>query len=392
VTRLPHSSNDRACQQLPGEGSSRAVGRSVLIIGAAAGLVALIAVMRFGASASPPPGRKDAPFTVEVTTAQVQAMPVLLQSVGQVVSGHSVTVRPEASGMLKRVFFAEGQFVSAGQRLFLIEPAPYEAALAATKAAAQSAAANADRFAALIERAYVTPQDYRNARAIADQTEAAYRQAQINLSHTDIRAPIAGRTGSLAVQAGNVLTAADAPQLVTINEMQPIDVQFSIPQQFLSRVREFNTQRPLKVSIASEDGARDLDTGALVFIDNTVNSSTGTVTLKARLPNAHEQLWPGQYVRVDLQLTVEPRAVVVPQTAIQTGQNGNYVYVVDDGIAEERRVSVDRQAGGLAVISEGVTGGERVVVRAPRNLRAGAAVIASGSAAAPAAAVTLPAT
>src|SRR5258708_2774266 len=231
--------------------------------------------------------------------------------------------------MVKEGFLTEGQSVSTGQRLFQIDPAPFDAVLACTKAAAETATGNEDRVEGLAKKGYAIVQDYRNARALADQAQAAYRQAQINLSYTDLHAPIAGRTGSVTVKSGNVVSPADVAQLVVINEMRPIQVQFSIPQQFVARVRQYQARPGNKVTISGDKGEGKLDEGALVFIDNTINTNTGTIMLKARLPNEREQLWPGQYVNVSMQLTVEPKAMVVPQTAIQTGQNGNFVYVVE---------------------------------------------------------------
>ncbi len=292
--------------------------------------------------------------------------------------------------MLKQVLFKEGELVSKGQHLFVIEAAPFEAALASAKAVADNAKGNADRLETVAKKGYVTEQDYRNVRAMAEQTHAAYQQALINLSYTDLRAPITGRTGAVTVKSGNIVSPSDALPLVTINEMQPILVQFNIPQQSLSRVRQYQAQRPIKVSITDDKGGANLDQGSLVFIDNGVNPNTGTITLKAQLPNAHEQLWPGQYVTVNLQVTVEPKAVVVPQTSIQTGQNGNFVYIVEQGHVAVSDVRVDRQMGNLAVLSQGLLGSEQVVVRAPRDLRLGTKVTASKEGAAPPAEITLP--
>ena len=334
---------------------------------------------------------KDEALAVEVIAARVQPMPVLLQSVGQVVSQHTVQIRPQISGMLKQVFFKEGQSVSKGQRLFQIEPAPFEAALASAKAASENTKGNADRLEAIAKKGYVTQQDYLNARALADQAESAYLQAQINLSYADIRAPIGGRTGSVTIKSGNIVSPADAAQLVTINEMQPILVQFSIPQQFLGRVRQYQVRPGISVSIADDKGVGKLDEGTLVFIDNAVNTSTGTVTLKAQMPNDREQLWPGQYVDVSMQLTVEPKAVVVPQAAIQAGQNGNYVYVMAQGKAESRDVTVDRQVGDLAVLAAGLAGNEQVIVKVPRNLRSGMKIAPAAAVTSLPAEVTLPA-
>ena len=171
--------------------------------------------------------------------------------------------------------------------------------------------------------------------------------------------------------------------------MQPILVQFSVPQQFLARVRQYQASPGIRVSINDDRGVGTLDEGTLVFIDNAVNTNTGTITLKARMPNIREQLWPGQYVNVSMQLTVEPKAVVVPQTAIQTGQNGNYVYIVEQGKAQTRDVTVDRQMGDLGVLSTGLAGNEQVIVKVPRDLRSGIKVTPAPGVSIPAE-ITLP--
>lgn len=334
--------------------------------------------------------KEEASLSLELTQARVQPMPVILQSVGQVVSQHMVQIRPQVSGMLKQVLFKEGELVLKGQHLFLIETAPFEAALASAKAVADNAKGNADRLETVAKKGYVTEQDYQNVRAMAEQTQAAYQQALINLSYTDLRAPIAGRTGTVTMKSGNIVSPSDSLPLVTINEMQPILVQFSIPQQSLSRVRQSQEQHAIKVSVTDDKGVANLDQGNLVFIDNGVNPNTGTITLKAQLPNAHEQLWPGQYVTVNLHVTIEPKSIVVPQTSIQTGQNGNFVYIVEQGKVAVRDVRVDRQMDKLAVLSHGLLGSEQVIVRAPRDLRVGVKVTASKGGDAPAAEITLP--
>ncbi|MGH8370025.1 MAG: efflux RND transporter periplasmic adaptor subunit, partial [Gammaproteobacteria bacterium] len=211
--------------------------------------------------------RSVSSLMVDTALATRQAMPVLLQSVGQVQPEHSVQIRPQVSGVLKNVLFTEGQTVHAGQALFQIDPAPYSAALASAKSAWESAKANADRMAPLASRDYVTPQEYQDARSAADQAQAAYQQAQINLGYTNIRAPITGRTGSLAVKAGNVVGPSDTAPLVVINQMQPILVQYTIPQQQLPDVRHYQDSHGVTVSITREDGSGDLGAGKLVFID-----------------------------------------------------------------------------------------------------------------------------
>jgi multidrug efflux system membrane fusion protein len=367
--------------------------RRTKIVVAALGLVlGLLVVLRLAAISRPIPTqpKEEAALSVETIAARIQPMPVFLRAAGEVVSEHMVQIRPQISGMLKQVFFTEGQYVSRGQRLFQIEPAPFEAALGSARAAAENATGNADRLEAIAKKGYVTQQDFRNARALASQAEAAYKQAQINLAYTEVRAPISGRTGSVTVKSGNVVSPTDAAQLVVINEMQPIQVQFNIPQQYLGRVRQYQARPGIKVTVFGDQGAGKLDEGVLVFIDNAVNANTGTVTLKARLPNEREKLWPGQYVDVSMQLTVEPKAVVVPQTAIRTGQGGNFVYVVVQGRAEVRGVKVDRQVGDLAVLAAGLVGNEQVIARAPRGLRSGMKIVPADSVALLPAEVTLP--
>jgi len=329
-------------------------------------------------------------LTVAMGTAKVQPMPLTLTAVGQVDSEHAVQIRPQISGMLKEVYFTEGQNVAAGQKLFLIDPAPFEAALISAKATWENAKANADRLEPLAKQDFATPQEYENARATADQAEAAYKQAQINLSYTDIRAPIAGRTGSLAVKSGNIVAPTDTLPLVAVNQMQPIQVQFQLAQQFLPQVRDYDAKHSLKVQVTREDGTGNLDQGKLVFIDNAVNTATGTVMFKASLPNQQEQLWPGQYVGVTLQLALQQGAVVVPQSAVLTGQQGNYIYVVKDGVASQQDVKVDRQIGELAVISAGLKGGEQIVTEVPRNLRPGLHVTAATAGDEPAPQINVP--
>jgi RND family efflux transporter MFP subunit len=365
--------------------------RRTRLLGVLGLMVAAAAFIRFAMTPrAPSVAAYEKALPVEVTVARIQPMPVVLQSVGQVLSQHTVQIRPQVSGMLKQVFFKEGQFVSKGQPLFQIEPAPFEAALTSARAASENAKGNADRLETIAKKGYVTQQDYLNARALADQAEAAYKQAQINLSYTDLRAPIAGRTGSVTVKSGNIVSPTDAAQLVAINEMQPILIQFNIPQQFLARVRQYQTRPGISVRISDDKGVGKLDEGVLVFIDNAVNTNTGTITLRAQVPNQHEQLWPGQYVDVNMQLTVEPKAVVVPQTAIQTGQTGYFVYVMAQGKAQATEVKVDRQVGDLAVLSAGLVGGEQVVLRVPRDLRAGMRITPAAAGTSLPAEVTLP--
>ncbi len=318
--------------------------------------------------------RTEKPLTVETAKARIQPMPISLQTVGQVLPEHSVQLRPQVGGMLQAVYFSEGDSVKKGQKLFRIDPAQYETAVVAARAEWEYAKEQAQRLAPLAGKEYVTTQEYDTARAAVDQAQAALKQAEINLAYTDIRAPISGRTGSIAVKPGNLVAPTDAAPLVVINQMQPVLVQYSIPQQNLEDLRRYQARHSIHIFITHEDGSGDLDQGELAFIDNTVNTDTGTVLLKARAKNAQEQLWPGQYVGVRTRLAMQSDALVVPQTAIQTGQDGNFVYVIEQGSAAIRPVQVNRQVDDLAVIDSGLKADETVVTRVPRNLRPGAKV------------------
>ncbi len=350
-----------------------------IIVAVIAGLGALV-VWRIADNGGTAKGKRpDQPLVVEMAAARVQPMPIVLQAVGQVQSEHSVQIRPQVSGVLQAVYFAEGDAVQKGQKLFRIDPSPYQTALTAARAQYEYAQEQARRLQPLAGKEYVTTQEYDTARAAVDQAQAALQQAEINLAYTEISAPIAGRTGSLGAKSGNLVAPTDSAPLVTINQMKPILVQYSIPQQSLAELRRYQAQRSIRIFITHEDGSGDLGKGELVFIDNTVNTDTGTVLLKARVPNAHEQLWPGQYVGVRTQFAIQPDAVVVPQTAVQTGQAGNFVYVVAQGAAAIRAVQVDRQLNDLAVIASGLKEGETVVTRAPRNLRPGSKVVSAAA-------------
>ena len=337
-------------------------------------LAALVAWRVAGNSGGGKGGR--APHALQVDTVQVKAqpMPLSLQAVGQVQSEHGVLIRPQVSGLLQRVYFKEGQTVNKGERLFLIDPSTYRAAVDSARSAWQNAKSQQDRLAPLATRDYVTPQEYETARAAAEQAQAALTQAEINLAHTEITAPITGRSGSLSVKAGNLVAPTDAAALVSINQMSPILVQYTLPQTDLPLLQQYQAQHGIRVFVTHEDGSGDLGSGDLVFVDNTINADSGTVMLKARLDNSAQKLWPGQYVGVRTQLAMQAGALVVPMTAVLSGQDGNYVYVVEQGKAATRPVKVDRQVGALAVVASGLKAGETVVSRVPRNLRPGLAV------------------
>lgn len=315
--------------------------------------------------------RAAPPLSVATELATIKSMPIQLLAVGQVQSEHTVNIQPQITGVLQQVYFTEGQNVRAGQPLFLIDPKPYEAALASAKASYLAAKTQADREKPLAAKGYVSPQQYESSVATAAQTQAAMQQAQINLSYTRIVSPIDGLTGNLAVKSGNVVSPTNTAPLVTINQMKPILVQYNLAQQFLPQIRKYHAEHDIRVFISNEDGSGQRGEGNLVFIDNTVNTATGTVLFKAEVPNTEIQLWPGEYVGVNTRLALQADAVTIPNSAVQSGQNGNFVYEIVDGVAKVQNITVNRVVGNLAVVSAGLKGGERVVTQVPRSLRPG---------------------
>jgi multidrug efflux system membrane fusion protein len=331
---------------------------------------------------------RDRPIAVKTVTAKVQPMPVIVEAVGTVEPEHSVAVRAQVNGVLEQVLFREGDKVQKGQLLFRIDDRALRAALDQARAALardqaqlREAEAQRERLKPLAEREYITRQEYAQALASAEALAASVgvdraqvEAARVQLGYSEIRAPITGRTGSLAVKAGNLVSAAATTPLVVINSIQPVRVAFNIPQAYLEEVRHQAGSGGMRVQISREQGGATVAEGEVVFIDNTVNPETGTVLLKARIPNTDETLWPGEFIAARLVLKVEPNAVVVSAAAVRPGQNGSYVFVVEEARARLQPVKVSRQVEDLAVIAEGLEGGEAVITEIPYDLAPGKTV------------------
>lgn len=336
---------------------------------------------------------RGGPIPVRTVTPKRQPMPVIIDAIGTVEAEHSVAVRPQTSGVLTEVRFKEGDYVKEGQVLFLIDPRPAAAAVAQSRAAlvrdeAQLAQARAqeERLRPLIEKDYITRQEYEVAATTAKSLEAtvnankaALEQAQLQLAYSRIVAPIAGRTGSLAVKAGNLVAAGTGgTPLVVINRTRPILVALAVPQRYLNDVRQYWGTPDLKVEIATDRGGATLVEGKLVFIDNAVNPSTGTILLKAQVKNDKEELWPGQFLAARIVLRVEQDAMVLPEGAVQPGQEGHYVFAVRDGRARVVPIVIDRQISDQVVISEGLKGDEQIVIDVPPTLAPNSPVTLGG--------------
>ena len=336
-------------------------------------------------------GKKDAPpnppVPVAVATAERRSVPFELAANGTVEPIKTVAVQAQVAGILQKVAFKEGDEVKQGQILFQLDPRPYRAALeqaqallARDSATAANAVQDVKRYEALAEKQYVTAQQFAEvqttaaaARATLAGSKAAAEQAGLNLQFATIRAPISGRTGSLLIREGNLVRTNAAQPLVTINQIRPILVRFSVPAPNLPLIQE-HLGKDIVVR-ANAAGGGDPSEGTLSFVDNAVDTATGTILLKGRFPNDDGVLWPGAFVNVRLQLYVESNALVVPAAAVVNGQQGSFVYVIQqDSSAATRAVTVSRTAGDLAVVTGDLQPGDRVVTDGQLRLRQGAKV------------------
>lgn len=348
------------------------------------------------------------PVSVVLATAAIRTVPVTIPAVGTAEAIQRVDVRAQISGQLQQVLFRQGDDVRKGQPLFAFDPRPFEAALKQAEAVVardtaqlNDAQAQRDRLKHLFDRGLI-PRDQMetqtaSAAALAatlDADKAQVEQARLNLQYTRISSPITGRTGALDVHAGDIISANAATPLVTINQLSPIDVSFSVPARLLSQIRRYQAQGPLVVTAVaqpdvlpgavarpSDDEAEGgagapITNGRLTFIDNVVDAKTATILLKATFENDRRLLWPGLFVQVTLQLDTEPDALVIPAVAVQASQRGQYVYVVKpDQTVEMRDVQVERQQGDLSIISSGLKNGEQVVTEGQLRLTPGAKVV-----------------
>lgn len=320
--------------------------------------------------------------------------------IGTVQPLQSVTVRTRVDGQLLRLGFTEGQDVRQGQLLAQIDPRAYQAQLeqvlaqkARDEASLSAAQKDLDRYATLVNQGSIQRQALDAQQATVGQLRAALLadQAQIDnarvqLSYTSIVAPISGRTGLRQVDAGNLVRATDANGLVVINQIDPIAVVFTLPDDSFPAVNDAlrrSGARPLTAVAVSRSDGSALATGRLLLVNNRIDSTNGTFQLKAEFPNPQHRLWPGQYVSVQLAIGEDRDALTVPATAIQRGPNGLYVYVVRaDGTAEQRPVRTASRSGPVAVVLSGLQDGERVVSEGQLRISPGARVVAAGAAAA----------
>jgi multidrug efflux system membrane fusion protein len=379
-----------------------------------------ILIAQVGCNTAPPAGkgfgRGAFPATpVTVATAEMRDVPVQVRQIGAVEAVSVIAVKAQIGGELTKVLFREGDDVRTGQQLFEIDPRPYQqaidqaqAAIAKDEALIAQAQANlardtvqtanakeqAERYAALAKEGliskdqnstYQTTFNSQNEALRADEAainsakaslnvdRAALETAKLNLGYCSIRSPIDGRAGSLLVQAGNLVKANDTGALVNINQVQPVYVTFSVPEQLLNEIRSYSKDNPIPVTVVISP-ERSV-TGKLTFIDNSVDNSTGTIKLKAEFPNADRSLWPGQFVNVVMTLRTLRGVTVVPSEAVQSGQAGQFVFVVKpDRTVANRPVKLGQSIDNQIVVESGISPGDTVVTDGQLRLVPGAPV------------------
>lgn len=352
---------------------------------------------------------------IRAAPATKKEMPVQQPAVGKVEPIHSVQVKAQVSGPVVQVLFSEGELVEKGQMLFIIDQRPFEvslrqaqanlakaqaqleqakASLARDSAQAENARIILERDKMLIDKKMISPEEYDKSKTdaaalkavvAADEAnikssleaigaaKASIDQAALELEYTTVRAPISGRTGSVLVKEGNLVRGNDSTPMVIINQLAPIYVSFSMPEKYLAAIRNYHSQGPVNVIAAPPESGVNPSSGVLSFIDNIVTK--GTIALKARFENQDGALWPGQFVQVVLKMAVNADALVVPSRAVQTGQQGTYVYVVSpENKAEFRKVTPGDTVDDMTVIEDGLAPDEIVVTDGHLRLRSDSTV------------------
>jgi multidrug efflux system membrane fusion protein len=328
------------------------------------------------------------PAPVVVAAVAPRAVPITLGVIGNVEAYSTVSIKSRIDGQLVSAAFQEGQIVHKGDLLFSIDPRSFEAlvqqaeaTLARDHAQLEGAKADLARYTRLSKSGYSSEQQFEQQRATTkaleatiQADEAALEIAKLQLEYTQIKSPIDGRTGNILIKPGNLVKANDTNAIVVINQTEPIYVSFAVPEQNLAEIKQRLAEGKIRVE-AHVPGSDKVDTGEITFINNAVDASTGTIQIKATFANADERLTPGQFVEVTIYLSVLQNALVVPSEAIQSGQNGLYVFVVKpDRTAESRPVVTGPSVDGFTVVSRGLQAGEQVVTEGQLRVVPGAKV------------------
>jgi multidrug efflux system membrane fusion protein len=338
--------------------------------------------------------RGPAAVPVSVTSAIQKSIPVRLQAIGNVEAFSTVSIKARVDGQINSVNFKEGQELRKGEVLFRIDARPYEATLKQAEANALRDAAARDqalsqerRYKELLEKNFISKEAYaqiatnaQTAEATARASQAALENARLNVEYCTIVSPLDGYAGKVLLQVGNLVKANDVSPLVIINQVRPIYVNFAVPEQTLGSLRGYMASGPLAVEVTLSGEANVLAEGRLIFVDNAVDPTTGTIKLRGQFDNKDASLWPGQFVNVRVRLFDQTDAILIPARSVQTGPEGQYVYVVKaDKTAELRKVTVERSEGEQVVV-KGLAKDEQVVTRGALRLAPGVRVeIRSGT-------------
>ncbi|HEX4273531.1 MAG TPA: efflux RND transporter periplasmic adaptor subunit [Rhizomicrobium sp.] len=333
---------------------------------------------------SAPKAKRITSAPVKVGTVDVANMSVIERTIGTVLANSTVSVNARIQGQMTKAFFKEGDMVKAGAVLFQIDPRPYQAIYDNALASMATAKAKADRYGRLKAQNAIAGQDFDDAQAAYLEAKAAVESARLNVEYTTIRAPVSGKTGPMLVQPGNMVAASTASTsavpLVTLNEIQPVKISLSLPQSDLPRIQEMQRTKGLTVTIALHDagGAADIQV-PVNFISNAVSGGTGTIELRATYANADMALVPGQLVDVVVALSEIPHAKLVPREAVNTGPDGQFVYAVKDGTAQQVPVKVQFDDGVNDAVSGDLKKGDQVITDGQLRVIPGAKVSITGA-------------
>lgn len=362
----------RLCPAIRSRAKRLPLSRSTLVVGAA------VTLLLAGCSKSAPDAKRGAtgPAPVHAGKAERKVMPLTLDAIGTVEPSRTASIRSQVTGTLMKIDFREGQDVQQGDLLFEIDPRPFqnslrsaEAELARNRVQLENSRAQAARYRSLNAESAISKEQFQtvedNERTASAQVlsgEAAVGNAKLQLEYCSIRAPIAGRTGAFGAHEGDLISASSNAPLVVVHQLSPTYVSFGIPQQYLADIAKYRSEGAISISATPTGTDTTPEKGELTFVDNAVDTSTGTVKLKGTFPNENHRLWPGQFVTVRMMLA-NPEVLTVPSSAIQSDQSGQHVFVIkSDKTAEFRPVTVERTTTSDAVITKGLTAGETVVI------------------------------
>jgi multidrug efflux system membrane fusion protein len=365
--------------------------RLITMAAVAAVIVGGAQTLKYKSDSEPEAEAADAPAPISVVAEQVQAhdVPIYLRGVGTVIAFNNVVVRSQITGQLVKISFVQGQTVKIGDVLGVIDPRPYQAQLDQAnanrdrdEAHLRNARIDLQRYQTLATQKSIALQQAQSQQAIVDQLvamvkadEAIIQNAQVNLSYTNLTSPIDGVTGIRQIDIGNIIHPTDVNGLVDVTQIEPISLIFTLPETNFTRIQEQMTKGTLTVFADAQDGSQ-LDQGKLNLIDNQIIQTTGTIRLRAEFPNKKHLLWPGELVNARLLLDTQPNALTVDSAAVQQGPKGSYVYVIDsDKTVKMQPVHVVQIDGGQALIDQGLTANQEVVVAGQYKLQPGSHVV-----------------